>query len=73
MAKGGYLSWNPMKWFQSAPAEPAPIAMAQPTPPAPVSTTRPAPVGGPYGGKKRKTRRGSRGKKAAKKTGRRKH
>ncbi len=62
MAKGGYLSWNPMNWFKSAPEPevPAPVAMAAPA----------APVGGPYGGKKRKTRRG---KKAAKKTGRRKH
>lgn len=60
MAKGGYLSWNPMNWFKSAPEEPAPMAMSTPV----------APVGGPYGGKKRKTRRG---RKAVKKTGRRKH
>lgn len=51
--------YNPMTWFSSE--EPAPMVMTQ----AP-----PAPLGGPYGGKKRKTRRG---KKAAKKTGRRKH
>lgn len=62
MAKGGYLSWNPLNWFKSAPEEPAPMATATPAPAAP--------LGGPYGGKKRKTRRG---KKAAKKTGRRKH
>lgn len=62
MAKGGYMSWNPMNWFKSAPEEPAPVAMA---------TQEPA--GGPYGGKKRKSKT-RRTKKATKKTaGRRKH
>ena len=51
--------YNPMTWFSST-EEPAPMAMSAPA----------APLGGPYGGKKRKTRRG---KKAVKKTGRRKH
>jgi hypothetical protein len=61
MAKGGYASWNPMNWFKSAPEEPLPVATAQP-----------APTGGPYGGKKRKSKSKTRRvKKATKKTGRR--
>ncbi len=64
MAKGGYLSWNPMNWFKSAPEEPMPMADTAAAPAAP--------LGGPYGGKKRKSKT-RRTKKAAKKTGRRKH
>lgn len=67
MAKGGYLSWNPLNWFKSAPEEagvPAPLPMAQ--------SSTPPPMGGPYGGKKRKTKT-RRVKKARSKTGRRKH
>ena len=63
MAKGGYLSWNPVNWFKSAPEEPVPGIMEQPA--APV-----APMGGPYGGKKRKTRRSKKTKKSRSKTGR---
>jgi hypothetical protein len=49
--------YNPTTWFGSEEEQPAPPVPA-------------APMGGPYGGKKRKTRRG---KKARSKTGRRKH
>lgn len=62
MAKGGYLSWNPLNWFKSA-EEPSPIAIAE---------TPAAPVGGPYGGKKhRKSKSKTRRiKKSRSKTGR---
>ena len=64
MAKGGYLSWNPMNWFKSAPEDvPAPL---------PTEETPAAPMGGPYGGKKRKSKT-RRTKKSRSKTGRRKH
>lgn len=43
------MAWyNPFSWFSSSSEQPAPVA-----PPAPA----PAPLGGPYGGKKRKTLR----------------
>lgn len=51
MAKGGYLSWNPLNWFKSAPA-PEEQALEQ----APVEQQQ-QPVGGPYGGRRRKTRK----------------
>ena len=49
MAKGGYLSWNPLNWFKPAPAPEE--QMAEPVP-APEQS-----VGGPYGGRRRKTRK----------------
>jgi hypothetical protein len=52
--------YNPVSWFKSEDETAVP------------ASTQPAPVGGPYGGKKRKSKT-RRTKKAAKKTGRRKH
>ncbi len=56
--------YNPMTWFSSSeesPVEtPMPMATSQSYPPA---------MGGPYGGKKRKTRRAKKGGKRHSKTG----
>ncbi len=49
------MAWyDPRSWFSSAPADA--------TVETPTASSEPAPLGGPYGGKKRKTRK-------AKKTG----
>ena len=57
------LSWNPLKWFSSS--EETPVET-----PMPMASSEPAAaVGGPYGGKKRKTRRAKKGSKRHAKTG----
>lgn len=55
--------YNPMTWFSSS-EEQQPMAA-----PMPMATSEPAPMGGPYGGKKRKTRRAKKGGKRHSKTG----
>jgi hypothetical protein len=56
--------YNPMTWFSPKSDEsidvPMPMASSDPSPPA---------VGGPYGGKKRKTRRAKKSSKRHGKTG----
>lgn len=49
-----------MTWFSSTPEEP----MMQS--PMPMAYSEPTPMGGPYGGKKRKTRRAKKGKRHSK-------
>lgn len=53
--------YNPVSWFKSEDETVVP------------ASTQPAPMGGPYGGKKHRKSKTRRVKKAAKKTGRRKH
>jgi hypothetical protein len=55
MVKKGGFSLNPFDWFRKT--EEQPVASTIPA----ESPAAAAPMGGPYGGRKRKTRRGRKG------------